>query len=651
MIPRVLVAALLASVCFAAHPVIFDTDMGNDIDDALALAMLHALTDRGECQLIGVTLTNGNPAAVPYIRMVNGFYGRNLPVGAAIKSLKDGAQDGYMSAALRTMHAETTGTAEPAPAVLRRLLTEAREKVIIVQTGFSTNLAALLDSPDGAALAREKVALVVAMAGNFADGAPEYNVKTDVASAKTVFERWPTPIVFSGFEIGRDLLYPAASIEHDFAWASPHPIAESYRDYQKMPYDRPTWDLTAALQAVRPEHAYFALSAAGTVQVDSSGATHFTAGKGDRRYLRLDPSKRAQILEALTILASEPPDHRKQASGAESWDRKAAAGYLDSRMSWWESWQSAKRDHETFCVSCHTSLPYALARPELRSQNPPSSVETTFLDNISKRVSLWSEVEPFYSDARNGAPKSAESRGTEAVLNAVVLARYRAPAAIDALNDMWAAQLKNGDKRGSWTWLNFHNEPWEADDSAFWGATLAGLAAGWAPESYRETPKIQENLALLASYLQREQANQSTLNRAMALWASGELPQLLTANQRAAIMTEIAGKQRDDGGWSESSLVIKDWKRRDGTPMDTASDGYGTGLMVAALEQSGEPSARNSIVRGLAWLASHQDSSGAWLSTSMNKQRDPASDAGRFMSDAATAYAVLALTHSRVPAQ
>ena len=96
-------ACLLANVCFAARPVIFDTDMGNDIDDALALAMLHALTDRGECELIGVTLTNANPAAVPYIRMINRFYGRgDLPVGAAIKALKDGTQDGYRSTREKT---------------------------------------------------------------------------------------------------------------------------------------------------------------------------------------------------------------------------------------------------------------------------------------------------------------------------------------------------------------------------------------------------------------------------------------------------------------------------------------------------------------------------------------------------------------------
>jgi inosine-uridine nucleoside N-ribohydrolase len=310
-----MMACLMANVCFAARPVIFDTDMGNDIDDALALAMLHALSDRGECELIGVTLTNANPAAVPYVRMLNRFYGRDgLPVGAAIQTLKGGAGDGYMAAALRAGSAVAAAPrdtpAEPAPAVLRRLLSNAREKVAIVQTGFSTNLAALLESPGGAALAQEKVALVVAMAGNFAGGEPEYNVRIDVASAKAVFERWPTPIVFSGFEIGRDLLYPAASIEHDFAYASPHPIAESYRAYSKMPYDRPTWDLTAALEAVRPEHGYFGRSEPGRVLVESNGATRFVPGQGDRRYLRLDPAKRAEILEVLALLASQPPARR-----------------------------------------------------------------------------------------------------------------------------------------------------------------------------------------------------------------------------------------------------------------------------------------------------------------------------------------------------
>jgi inosine-uridine nucleoside N-ribohydrolase len=307
MLRILILACVMAQVCVAAHPVIFDTDMGNDVDDALALGMLHALTDRGECELIGVTLTNANPAAFPYILMVNGFYGRgDLPVGMAIQNLKGGNGDGYMAAAMQAMGYAGGGAFESAPDLLRRLLEKATEKVVIVQTGFSTNLAALLDSPEDIALVREKVALVVAMAGNFADGAAEYNVRVDAASEKAVFERWPTPIVFSGFEIGRDLPYPAASIEHDFGYVALHPIAESYRAYKKMPYDRPTWDLTAVLEAVRPSR-YFGRSENGTVTVSADGVTHFTAGGGDRQFLLLDPAKRAEVLSVLELLASEPP--------------------------------------------------------------------------------------------------------------------------------------------------------------------------------------------------------------------------------------------------------------------------------------------------------------------------------------------------------
>lgn len=297
--------------------VVFDTDMGNDIDDALALAMLHALTNRGECRLIGVTLTNANPAAVPYVRMINRFYGRStLPVGSALRHIKGGDEDNYLSAALQTAPASyrQSAAAEAAVTLLRRLLATSPEKITIVQVGFSTNLAALLDSnPDaispknGMELVRDKVQLLSAMAGNFVETMPEYNVKLDVDAARTVFERWPTPIVFSGFEIGRDLLFPAESIEKDFAYTDWHPVAVSYRAYHAMPYNRPSWDLTAVLEAVRGSHGYFEYSPKGQVHVELNGATRFEAGNGDRSYLRMDAAHRRRILEALTLLASEPP--------------------------------------------------------------------------------------------------------------------------------------------------------------------------------------------------------------------------------------------------------------------------------------------------------------------------------------------------------
>jgi hypothetical protein len=113
--------------------------------------------------------------------------------------------------------------------------------------------------------------------------------------------------VFSGFEIGEALLFPAAAVEKGFAWTVDHPVAEAYRNYKKMPYDRPTWDLTAALYAVRPDAGYFGLSQPGRVTVDDMGRTHFTEdGTGKHRYLILSEAQKARALEALVLLATEP---------------------------------------------------------------------------------------------------------------------------------------------------------------------------------------------------------------------------------------------------------------------------------------------------------------------------------------------------------
>ena len=89
-------------------------------------------------------------------------------------------------------------------------------------------------------------------------------------------------------------------------------------------------------------------------------------------------------------------------------DDKAAAGYLDGRFTWWTSWPSAARDHGTFCVSCNTVLPYALARPTLRAalaEQNVSPAERKLLDNVVKRVRMWNDVAPFYPSKATDAPR------------------------------------------------------------------------------------------------------------------------------------------------------------------------------------------------------------------------------------------------------
>jgi len=342
---------------------------------------------------------------------------------------------------------------------------------------------------------------------------------------------------------------------------------------------------------------------------------------------------------------------------ASSWDHKAAAAYLDQRAAWWMEWPKAARDHETFCVSCHTAVPYALSRPALRkslAEAAPSANERRLLDNVTKRVRLWKEVAPFYSDADRGIYKTVESRGTESVLNALMLASNDAQGGQlsndtrTALDNMWAEQQTTGNKKGAWLWLRFANEPWEADDSDYYGATLAAVAAGTPPGNYRARPEIQNNLQMLREYLNRECAAQTTINRAVLLWASAKVPGLLGPKKQKVIITELLGKQQADGGWSLSSLSGS-WKRNDGTPQEAKSDGYATGLITYALQQAGIPRDNPQLQQGIAWLAGNQNKSeGFWQSYSLNKniEHHMTPSTALFMNDAATAYAVLALTEA-----
>jgi squalene-hopene/tetraprenyl-beta-curcumene cyclase len=130
-------------------------------------------------------------------------------------------------------------------------------------------------------------------------------------------------------------------------------------------------------------------------------------------------------LGALVLVVLFPMRPQAAADETAAWNQKSAAAYLDQRQEWWSQWQGAARDHGTFCVSCHTAMPYAIARPALRralGEAGPSAPEKKLLENIIRRVTMWKEVEPFYPDQTRGLPKTSESRGTEAILNALILA-------------------------------------------------------------------------------------------------------------------------------------------------------------------------------------------------------------------------------------
>ena len=316
-------------------PLIFDTDIGNDCDDVLALGMIHSLQSRGECELLAVTITKDHPLAAPFVDAINTFYGRpDIPIGVCSSGVTpeqgkfNGLANEREGGDYRYPHDLESGKDAPAAVeVLRKTLAAAEDNsVVIAQVGFSTNLANLLDSKGdehsplgGKELVEKKVRLISIMAGAFTKVPNdkgemyehrEYNVIKDIPAAKKLAKEWPTPIVWSGFEIGLALPYPHQSILKDYNYVKHHPLPEAYTLYIPPPHNRPTWDLTSVLEAVRSDRGYFELSDAGTVSVADDGLTTFEKSEGGKhRYLIIPEGGKDKILEALQLLSSEPPHH------------------------------------------------------------------------------------------------------------------------------------------------------------------------------------------------------------------------------------------------------------------------------------------------------------------------------------------------------
>lgn len=311
-------------------PVVFDTDISGDVDDVLALAMLHALADRNECVLKAVTISKINPLTAPFVDAVNTFYGRgDIPIGVTRDAQR--RESKYLSlvktkdsSELRYPHDLLSSQEAPdAVAILRKTLAEADDhSVVLIQVGLAANLADLIESPadaisplTGEQLVRQKVRLTSVMAGAFepVNGNQRYleaNVKNGIGSMQRFAEKWPqdSPVVWSDFLVGLAAPYPRESVARDFAYVPHHIVRESYLLHSGPNHDRPTWDLTSVLFAVRPKDGYFGLSEPGLVTVEDDGYTKFQPQKEGRdRYLTMDDRQTIRVIEAQRALVSQPP--------------------------------------------------------------------------------------------------------------------------------------------------------------------------------------------------------------------------------------------------------------------------------------------------------------------------------------------------------
>ena len=243
--------------------VIFDTDMGPDYDDVGAMSLLHAFADRNEIKILATIASNRYEGVAGVLNVINTYFGRpDIPIGIPKQggvSIRD-PQHWSDSLLLNFPHKITmNGEVPDATKLYRQILSrQADHSVTIITVGFLTNLQQLLlSAPDeyselgGKALIEKKVKMLVSMAGSFPAG-NEYNIRTDLGASKEVVSNWPTPILFTGVEIGRKIKTGLPLINSNI---KNNPIKDAYRiSIPQDPQDsagRMSWDQTAVLIAVR----------------------------------------------------------------------------------------------------------------------------------------------------------------------------------------------------------------------------------------------------------------------------------------------------------------------------------------------------------------------------------------------------------------
>ena len=309
---------------------------------------------------------------------------------------------------------------------------------------------------------------------------------------------------------------------------------------------------------------------------------------------------------------TDPGENRRDEplSKAYSWDK--AVTFLDSAAL---SWQKQRK-----CFTCHTNYAHLYALPATAAKESAATEVRKFAEElISQR---WEEKGPRW-DAE------VVATGAALAFNDAATTGHLHPLTRQALDRMFTLQREDG----GFTWIKCDWPPMESDDH--YGATLAAIAIGVAPDSYAKTEAAQRGMARLQDYFQKN-PGPTLHHRAMILWADSYVGGILSPEEKQQILSQLKGLQMPDGGWGLATLG--DWKRADGQPQDLeTSDGYGTGFVLYVLRRGGVPATDAEIQKGIAWLKTHQRESGRWFTRSLQK------DSMHYITHAGTAFAVMAL--------
>ncbi len=302
----------------APVPVILDTDITSDVDDVGAVAVLFALANRGEAKILAMGVSVKNPWSPLCLDALNTYFHHpEIPVGVVKGPALSEPSKYAQKIAQEFPHALKSVDPAPDAALLYRqvLAKQPNGSVVFVSVGPLTNLRNLLrTSPDeysklnGLELVKQKVRAWVCMGGAFPKGR-EYNFTSDGPAAAFVVQRWPTPVVFSGYEIGSEILTGAGLRKA----AQASPIRRAYELYNGL-NNRPSWDQTAVLYAIRGLDGGLANSwavKAGRLTVNDDGSDVWRASSDHQQAYLAKKSDPAKIAEAIEELMLQSPAEKR----------------------------------------------------------------------------------------------------------------------------------------------------------------------------------------------------------------------------------------------------------------------------------------------------------------------------------------------------
>ena len=322
-----LLSFLMVSVAGAAPvKLIYETDMSGDCDDVGALAAIHALADKGECELVAVMTNDPNGATPIAVDVINTYYGRgDTPIGVLAETQRRHRK--YPATLAKEFkHDYDPAKSIEAVALYRELLARAEDKsIVIASVGFLPNLGRLLqskpdrDSPlNGSDLVRAKITKLVAMAGTFPSG-KEYNIcHYGLKDGAYGLHNWPTPVVYSGFEIGVVIgTGPRLWTET----GKDNPVRRAYEIYLRWndskQKTRSSWDQTAVIYAVRGLGVRWSMSGPGVIKIDTRKGTNTWVSdpKRDEQIVQsylIEKAPRSAIAKEIDDLMVTPPRSRKK---------------------------------------------------------------------------------------------------------------------------------------------------------------------------------------------------------------------------------------------------------------------------------------------------------------------------------------------------